>query len=138
MPYALLFSIAHDYDPALDSINVPVILSTGPARVKLLAKVDTGASNCIFQREHGEALGLNIEGGTPKHFGTAAGSFLAYGHDLTLSALGYQFNVTVYFAFALGFPRNVLGRHGWLQQMRLGLVDYEGKLYASKYDEELT
>jgi hypothetical protein len=50
MPQSLLFRVTHDYDPALDSITVPVILSIGQARVKLLAKVDTGASNCIFQR----------------------------------------------------------------------------------------
>jgi hypothetical protein len=63
---------------------------------------------------------------------------MAYGHELTLSALGYQFDVTVYFAADQSFPRNVLGRHGWLQQLRLGIVDYDGKLYASRYDEELT
>lgn len=136
MPYSLSFRERQDYDPGEDGITVPVILSTGYKQVKLLAKVDTGATNCIFQREYGEELGINVEGGTPKQFGTVAGSFLAYGHDLTLSALGYEFNVTVYFSFVPGFPRNVLGRHGWLQLMRLGLVDYDGKLYASRYDEE--
>jgi hypothetical protein len=29
----------------------------------------------------------------------------------------------------------VRGRVGWLNQLRVGLVDYEGKLYLSRYDE---
>ena len=136
MPYSLSFRERQDYDPGEDGITVPVILSTGYSQVKFLAKVDTGAANCIFQREYAEELGISVETGAPKQFGTVAGAFLTYGHELTVSALGYQFDVTVYFSSVLGFPRNVLGRHGWLQLMRLGLVDYEGKLYASRYDEE--
>jgi hypothetical protein len=136
LAYSLNFRERQDYDPGEDGITVPVILSTGYKQVKFLAKVDTGAANCIFQREYGEELGLSVEGGTPKRFDTVAGSFQTYGHDLTLSALGYDLAVTVYFASVLGFPRNVLGRHGWLQLMRLGVVDYEGRLYASRYDEE--
>jgi len=31
--------------------------------------------------------------------------------------------------------RNVLGRRGFMEQVRLGLIDYEGKLYLSSYDE---
>jgi hypothetical protein len=136
VPYSLSFRERQDYDPGEDGITVPVILSTGYRQVKFLAKVDTGATNCIFQREYGEELGLDVEAGVSKRFATAAGSFLAHGHDLTLSAMGYDMAATVYFASALGFPRNVLGRHGWLQVMRLGVVDYEGRLYASRYDEE--
>jgi hypothetical protein len=30
---------------------------------------------------------------------------------------------------------NVLGRHGWIERMRLGLVDYEGLLFLAHYDE---
>jgi|KBSSwiStaDraftv2_1062776.scaffolds.fasta_scaffold143406_2 hypothetical protein len=29
---------------------------------------------------------------------------------------------------------NVLGRHGFIEQMSLGLVDYEGKLYLDRYE----
>lgn len=136
MPYTLSFRERQNYDPGEDGITVPVILSTGYKQVRLLAKVDTGAANCIFQREYAEELGIDVETGSPKNFDTVVGPFRTYGHELTLSSLGYQFNVTVYFSAALGFPRNVLGRHGWLQLMRLGIVDYEGKLYADRYDEE--
>ena len=53
---------------------------------------------------------------------------------LTLETLGYSFDVTVYFAAHENFTRNVLGRRGWLDQVRLGLIEYESKLYLSRYE----
>jgi hypothetical protein len=41
-----------------------------------------------------------------------------------------------YFAHDPEIRRDVLGRFGWLQQVRLGLVDYEGKLFVAKYDAQ--
>jgi hypothetical protein len=49
--------------------------------------------------------------------------------------LGIETTTTVYFAADEAFTRNVLGRQGWLNVIRLGLVDYEGKLYLSHYDD---
>jgi voltage-gated potassium channel Kch len=71
----------------------------------------------------------------PLRFSTAMNSFDAYGHTVTLETLGYSFDVTVYFAAEESFTRNVLGRRGWLDQVRLGLVEYESKLYLSRYNE---
>jgi hypothetical protein len=136
MPYSLSFRERFDYDTSQIGITVPVVLSLGYERVKILAKVDTGAENCIFQREYGEELGIDIGAGVPKQFSTATGSFLTYGHEVTLSSMGYEFNVMVYFSFDYRFIRNVLGRQGWLEQMRLGIVHYDGQLYASRYDED--
>ena len=33
------------------------------------------------------------------------------------------------------FGRNILGRRGWIDVLRLGIVDYEGALYVSRYDD---
>jgi hypothetical protein len=63
------------------------------------------------------------------------GSFDAYGHMLTLEALRYSFDVTVYFAAHESFRRNVLGRRGWIDHLRLGIIEYESKLYLSRYSE---
>lgn len=77
---------------------------------------------------------LEVETGEPLRLSTVTGSFDAYGHALTLETLGYSFDVTVYFAAHEAFTRNVLGRRGWLDQVRLGLVEYEGKLFLSRYE----
>ncbi len=127
----------HDYSlsSVKDGITVPVALNIGRDLVLLTASVDTGASCCIFERGFGEALGLDVKAGTLLRFSTVTGTFDTYGHMLTLTTLGYSFDVTVYFAKDKSFERNVLGRRGWLDQVRLALVEYEGKLYLSKYDE---
>ena len=131
--HLLEFETLHNY-AAKDNIEVPVTLRSGERTVSFPAQLDTGATYCIFERSYAETLGLSVESGTPLRFTTAIGSFDAYGHMLTLEALGYSFDVTVYFAHE-SFRRNVLGRRGWIDHVRLGLIEYESKLYLSRYSE---
>jgi hypothetical protein len=127
------FDTLHDYGTDKDSVEVPVTLRLGQTTVGFPAQLDTGATFCVFERGYAEALGLTVETGSALRFNTAVGSFDAYGHMLTLETLGYSFDVMVYFAADESFTRNVLGRRGWLDQVRLAIVEYEGKLYLSRY-----
>jgi hypothetical protein len=56
-------------------ITVPVQLFYSDKDVEFDAKVDTGSTYCIFQRLHGELLGLEIENGIPVNVNTATGNF---------------------------------------------------------------
>ena len=40
----------------------------------------------------------------------------------------------VFFAEDENFRRNVLGRNGWLDRVVIGINDYDGKLYLSRYE----
>jgi hypothetical protein len=133
--FNLTFGVHYHYDTTRKGITVPVILSVNNQVVDLLAKVDTGADFCIFKREHGEALGLDIETGQAQKIATVSGAFLTFGHQLILSTFDLHLDVTVYFAADYNFPRNILGRRGWLDQLRLAIIDYDGMLYLAKYDE---
>ena len=135
MRYQLSFTELIDYDAGQPSISVPVTLSVSQARVHCDAKVDTGSSNCIFARNLGEELGLDIESGLRLLVGTVTGNFVAYLHEVNLSLASFEFSGLVGFAEDQGFRRNVLGRRGFIEQITLGLVDYEGRLYLSRYDE---
>ena len=136
MIHSLSFSTLHRYETSLPGIVVPVELQIADRRVKIPdTRLDTGATHCIFKKEYGELLGLDVEAGVEERFGTASGPFIGFGHELTLCALGFEFAAIVYFA-DLKYPRNVLGRFGWLQQMRIGIIDYDGKLFVSRYDED--
>lgn len=135
MWHLLSFEVLHDYDPGLDGITVPVVLSNSTGRKKVLAKLDTGSTFCIFQREHGEELGFDIESGILEWIGAGVSAFKAYGHEVSITALGYQLDTIVYFAAPFDFPRNVLGRRGWIEIFRLGIVEYDKKLYVSRYDD---
>lgn len=108
----------------------------GKDSVNFEAKIDTGSTYCIFERTHGEKLGIEIETGLRESVSTASGSFWVFAHRVTLISSDYQFDSTVYFAQDENFKRNVLGRHGWLDRVIIGINDYDGKLYLSKYDNQ--
>jgi hypothetical protein len=133
--HLLEFETLHNYGREKDHIEVPVTLRFGEESVSFPAQLDTGATYCVFERTYAEILGLSVESGTPIRFTTAMGSFDAYGHMLSLETLGYSFDSTVYFAMHAGFRRNVLGRRGWIDHLRLGLIEYESKLYLNRSDE---
>ncbi|MBM3765936.1 MAG: hypothetical protein FJW32_11140 [Acidobacteria bacterium] len=133
--HSLDFEVVHQYGSLAAGIEVPVKLEVGDRRFAVNAKLDTGAAFCIFDRSHAEMLGLDIEAGQLMSFRTAAGHFRAYGHEVNLKTLGVEVSRMVYFAENPEFKGNYLGRTGWLDRVRLGIVDYEQRLYLSAYDE---
>ena len=133
MSHQLTFEKLSEYDAGKIGITVESSLRLNQESVIFEAKIDTGSTNCVFERRVGEQLGLIIEDGLPKYIGTATGRFLTYEHDVTLSVLGFDFDILACFAESESFDKNILGRYGFLMQTKLGLVDYDGKLYLSKY-----
>ena len=136
MSVKIEFARTYLYNTLESGITVAVRLVDNKNEVSFKAKIDTGSSHCIFERSHGEILNLDIESGEKRDFGTAIGKFIAYGHELTLEVLGLEFHTTVYFAAEEYFSRNVLGRQGWLDHLKFGLIDQEGKLFLSDLTEE--
>ncbi len=131
--YAIEFETIHNYDTLKTGITIPVTLGYNSLTIDFEAKLDTGSSHCIFERRFGENIGLEIENGTLEKFGTATNGFIAFGHELTIFVLGIETYAKVYFAKEESFTRNVLGRQGWLDRVKLGLIDYEGKLLLNAY-----
>ena len=134
MAYALRFEKLKEYDSGEAGISVSVSIKLNSKKVSFNAKIDTGATFCIFEREVGEQLGIEIDSGLPKIISTATGTFRVFGHDVTLSTFGFEFDSQVFFAHHEGFRNNVLGRHGWLNRVEIAINDYEGKLYLSNYE----
>jgi hypothetical protein len=134
MAHQLSFERLINYDPGHAGITIDVTLKLFERSISFAAKVDTGASYCIFERKQGEALGLDIESGLLQPISTIMGRFITYGHEVTLRVADFEFDSMVYFAADEVIMRNVLGRHGWLDRVVLGIIDYEGKLLLSQYD----
>lgn len=78
-------------------------------------------------------MGIDIETGLRLTVGTVTGKFVVYLHEVNLSVASFELGSLVGFATDDVFRRNVLGRRGFIEQMSLGLVDYEGKLYLDRY-----
>ena len=131
MSHQLTFTSVHNY--GTEAVIVPVELEFADKLVRTDAFVDTGATFCVFKRELAMALDIDVESGTTLRFSTVTGAFEAYGHIVTVKTFGYSFDVMVYFAAFEAFTRNVLGRRGWLDQVQLGLVEYESTLYLNRY-----
>ena len=133
MSATLEFDEIYEYNTLKSGITVPIKLVFAENQVGFTAKIDTGSSHCIFERKHGQQLELEIEKGIELIFNTATGNFRAFGHEITIFVLGIETVSTVYFAENDYFDRNVLGRISWLDRVKLGLIDQEGKLFLSEY-----
>lgn len=130
----LTFDEEYRYEDGEEGIPISVILTYGDKTVRTDAKVDPGSAVCLFSYEDGLDLGVPIEQGDPIRLGGLTGSLEAFGHEVTLQTGDLVFQSTVYFAKYPGLPRNLLGRRGWLRNLRLALIDYDCLLYLSAYD----
>ncbi|HMV84133.1 MAG TPA: hypothetical protein PLD20_18135 [Blastocatellia bacterium] len=130
----LTFDEEYRYKDDEDGISISVNITYGNQTVLADAKVDPGSIVCLFSHEAGVALGIPIEQGIPIRLGGLAGLLEAFGHEVTLQTGQLVFESLVYFAKYPGLPRNLLGRRGWLRNLRLGLIDYDNLLYLSGYD----
>lgn len=118
-------------------ITIKAILRLGEIEFVSRAKVDTGSEICIFKREIGEHLEIDIESGFEKNLITLSGGLSAYDHYVQLETLGLKFDTFVYFAADYSLRRNLLGRQGWLQLVKIALDDYKGEIYISPQNEEI-
>lgn len=132
----LNFNVRYGYTLSRSGIEVPVRLSVDVDHsVEFLAKVDSGADFCIFQREYADLLELPMEQGVRRTFATATGTFDTRGHTVRISCLGYEVESQVFFSVEEGFPRNALGLGGWFEKFRFAVVHYDRTLYLSHYDD---
>lgn len=130
----LNFAEEWHYEDDDDGIPIEVSLTYAGTTIEVQAKVDPGAAVCLFTREDGMDLGIPIEQGIPKRLGGLTASLDAFGHEVTLQTGDIAFQSLVYFAKHPGLQRNLLGRQGWLRNLRLGVIDYDNRLYLSAYD----
>src|SRR5262245_47219530 len=130
----LTFDEEYRYEDDEEGIPISVILTYGDNTIRADAKVDPGSAVCLFSHEDGLDLGVPIEQGDPIRLGSLTGSLEAFGHEVTLQTGQLVFQSVVYFAKYPGLPRNLLGRRGWLRNLRLGLIDYDSLLFLSAYD----
>ena len=123
-----------EYDAGKPGISIDVEISSGAISVVVPTKLDTGSTRCIFARRFGEEIGLQIEDGEPQVISTPTGTFRAYGHAVSITTAEYTFDSQVLFAENEVFNQSVLGRHGWLDRVIVGIKDYDGKLYLNLYN----
>ena len=129
---SLEFDADLEYEATSAGILVPIRLVRGDRSVELRARLGTGASDCLFDRFYSDILGLT-EAGVEREYRTVTGSFKAFGHEVVIETLGLEWSATVFFQ-EMGNPAHAfVGRRGWLDRVRLGIVHYEQKLFLGQY-----
>jgi hypothetical protein len=129
---SLEFDTELHYEETRSGILVPIRLAHGNRSVELSARLDTGAADCIFDDSYADVLGLT-DPGIQREYRTVTGSFTARGHEVTIQTLGLEWTAMVFF-HAMGNPANAfVGRRGWLDRVRLGVVHYEQRLLLAQY-----
>ena len=135
MPYLMEFEHQFKYLSLQGGIWIPAYLSSGGAPVRCEAKIDTGSEFCVFQREIAEQLGLDVESGYRMPLHSPGGAVETYCHEVVLYTFDFSFESSVCFVSNPHFPRNLLGRNGWLTHLQLGIIDYEETVYLSLYSQ---
>jgi hypothetical protein len=134
----LAFDKRRTYPDSLEEpgITLPIRLLANSREVEFPAKIDTGATFCLFERGYAEVLGIDVESGDGLRFQALGGSmFRGFRHEVTIVTPGLPaIQSYVYFSADRKIIRNVLGRHGWLDRIRLAIVHYDRELYLSPYD----
>lgn len=135
IPFHLGFTDRHVYEAA-EAIAVPIrLISTHSLSAGILANIDTGSTFCVFDRIYADILRLDLTAGIEQRISTATGSFYCFGHEVTVSVFDLEWQAVVYFAEPEPFNINVVGRVGFLDRLKVGIVDYEQLLYLGLYDE---
>ena len=134
--YSLAFSFLHSYS-GQSAISIPLTLLSDTSRyVDLPARLDTGSTYCIFDRSYSTLLGLDLYSGISQRIRTATGAFQTYGHEVTVSIFNLEWQAVVYFAESDSLSLNVLGRFGFLDRLRVAVVEYDQQLYLGLYGQE--
>ena len=134
MSARLEFSTTHRYVSQEDAITVPITLRAGVRSLEVVAKLDTGSDFCIFERRCADVLRLDLEAASLQRFRTATGVFTAFARQVQICTFDAEFISTVYFAEDPDFSKNIVGRHGWLDRFRVGIIDHDQLLYLNDYD----
>lgn len=133
--HILTFEKEIKYSEYRKGIGLNIILIADDRNpISAIAKLDTGSEFCLFQRKYAELLELEIEKGIENPMRTINSSFNTYGHEIKLLFSDFEFSTTVYFP-EFEIPRSVLGRTGFLDLLKIGLIEYEQLFYFSLYNE---
>jgi hypothetical protein len=117
MAFQVNFELRRQHDSLESGITIEAIQRHGEATINCAAKIDTGAQVCLFERDIGEFLGIEIERGLPIELASLTGMLPAYGHRIILETLGLAFETFAYFPESREMRPSILGRYGcfsWL------------------------
>jgi predicted aspartyl protease len=107
---------------------LPVRLHYGDQHIDVLSLIDTGAADCLFDYEVGEALGIDLGGGVEKeYYGIAGQSVKGYIHEIQLQIHGFNERINVEAGFIEVLPISLLGQAGFFDNYQVTFMRFRGR-----------
>jgi len=98
------------------------------------AVIDSGSTFSLFSRGIADELEIAVLQGRLQKLTTLGGPILAYGHEVTIEIFpNFQYKTEILFS-EYPIPRNLLGHHGFLNQMTVALRSKFGLIYLTPED----
>ena len=96
--------------------------------LNLRGLIDSGAVDCLFHRTIGEALGMDIDSGTPKTYAGIAGQEVTgYVHSIKLQVQGFSEWVQIEAGFIDIDFVPLLGESGFFDNYQIVFERYRGR-----------
>lgn len=123
--------LSDSLDPAKKPWRVPLLpvrLHHGGQYIDVLSLIDTGAADCLFDYEVGEALGIDIQSGLEKeYYGIGGQSVTGYLHEIQLQIHGFNELTDIEAGFIEVLPISLLGQTGFFDNYQVTFMRFRGR-----------
>ena len=119
--------------PGRDYIRLPLLqvrLGSGTNRTDVVGLVDTGATDCLFDRDVADALGITLADSDVgrEYFGVGGQSVIGHIHTVRLQIQGFSEWIEIEVAFIdARLPYQLLGQTGFFDNYEINFKRYRGR-----------
>src|SRR5229473_6185005 len=119
--------------PGRDHIRVPLLkvrLGSGTNRTDVVGLVDTGATDCLFDRDVADDLGITLADSdvTREYFGVGGQSVIGHFHTIRFQIQGFSESIEIEAAFIdTKLPYQLLGQAGFFDNYEINFKRYRGR-----------
>ena len=116
-----------------DYIRLPLLqvrLAFGANHTDVVGLVDTGATDCLFDRDVADDLGIALADSDPKreYFGVGGNSLVGHIHSIRLQVQGFSEWIEIEVAFIdAQLPYQLLGQAGFFDNYEINFQRYRGR-----------
>ncbi len=116
-----------------DYLRLPLLqvrLGSGTNRTDVVGLVDTGATDCLFDRDVADDLGITLRDSdiTREYFGVGGQSVIGHIHLIRFQILGFSEWVEIEVGFIdTKLPYQLLGQSGFFDNYEISFQRYRGR-----------
>lgn len=120
-------------NPSRNYIRLPLLqvrLGSGANRTDVVGLVDTGATDCLFDRDVADDLGIKLADSdvTREYFGVGGQSVIGHIHEIRFQVQGFAEWIEIEVGFIdAQLPYQLLGESGFFDNYEISFQRYRGR-----------